>query len=884
MSLQEHLVPAFEPVAAEDAVVAGPTYRITVLTPRLVRLEHSPDGTFEDRPSQLVWYRDQPVPEFTVERADGTVELETDALRLTYDHGAGEGFAPETLSAELADGTVWQYGDEGGTLGGALRTLDNVDGSAPVEPGLLSRDGWTVVDDTDRLVFDDEWVTPREAPAGYEDLYFFGYGRAYRACLEDFTAIAGKAPLVPRWALGTWWSRYREYSQDDLRDLLTAFKQRGLPLSVCVIDMDWHVVDNPHHSGWTGWTWEESLFPDPADFIDWLHDEGVRTTLNLHPAQGVHPHETQYEAFAEDVGIDPERSDPIAFDATDTEFLRGYVEHLLHPLEDEDGIDFWWIDWQQGDESAGMAGLDPLWALNHIHALDRTRDGRRPFILSRWADLGGHRYPVGFSGDTYVSWASLRFQPFLTATSAGVDFGWWSHDIGGHMGGTADPQAFGELYARWTQFGALSPINRIHTMKSRSVDKRPWTFPGEVADALGDALRFRHRLIPYLYTMAWRDHTESVPLVRPMYLHHPEADAAYETPHQYYLGSELVAAPHLRERDDDTNLSRRSVWLPDGEWFDFRSGEHYEGDAWHARYGDLDDLPLYAPAGAIVPLGPDVDWGGIDSPETLTVVAFPGADNSVALYEDDGTSLDHRGGAYATTPLSQTTADGRLTFEIGPVEGDLDQVPDERDYELQFRGVVDLDAVEVTPDVLASDVRYRAADATLVVDLAGVDATEGVTITLDADDNSLVDRRDRTDRHVEHLLSNFAMPAAAKDGLLAESWDSEDLDWLGEYLQAMTPSQRRALCETLTGAGVDLLDHDGEERAVVWNPDGRDDVRFQYTAWGFGPIPPHQDGDYDAGPVPEWRTFDTPEELDATVAVTFADTVTVSCESSADGD
>jgi len=878
MGLQEYQIPAFEPVADPEAVVQGPGFRITVLTPRLLRLECSPEEAFEDRPSQLVWYRDQPVPEFDVDRQGGSIEVETDDLRLTYDWGDHEGFTPETLSVELADGTVWSYGDDGDTLGGALRTLDGVDGAAPTEDGLLSRDGWAVVEDTHRLVFgDDGWVQPRDAAPGYEDLYFFGYGRDYGACLEDFTAITGDTPLLPRWALGNWWSRYWAYSQAELRDLLETFRDRGLPLSVCVIDMDWHVVDNPHHSGWTGWTWNEERFPDPEGFVDWLHDTGLRTTLNLHPAEGVHPHERQYEAFAEDLGIDPESGDPIPFDASDTDFLRGYFDHLIEPMEDGEGIDFWWIDWQQWAESREMAGLDPLWALNHLHALDRTRDGRRPVILSRWAGLGGHRYPIGFSGDAYISWESLRFQPFLTVASANVEFGWWSHDIGGHMGGTADPSAFGELYARWTQFGALSPVNRIHTTKSPSVDKRPWTFPGDVADALRDALRFRHRLVPYLYTMAWRDHAESTPLVRPMYLHHPDAEAAYATPHQYYLGSELLAAPHLRPRDDDTNLSRRSVWLPDGEWFDFASGEYYAGGAWHARYGDLDDVPLYARAGAIVPMQPAVDWGGIDTPGTLQVVAFPGADNTFHLYEDDGTSLDYRDGAYALTPFSQTVEEGRLTFEVGPAEGDLTVLPDERDYELQFRGVLDPDAVEVA-GAPSPDVQYRAEDATLVVSVAAVDVAEGVTVTLETDEASLADRRRDTERRLLELLSHFEMPASAKDHIRWEFPEEWALDWIGEYLQVMTTAQKRAVLETLTGAGMDRLDHDGEDRVVLWNPDGRTDVRFRYTAWDASGAPHEHSGAYQHDTVPEFRTIDFDGGVDETVALNYAEMVTVTCD------
>jgi len=525
MTLSDVHVPEFEPEPNDEAVVRGPDYRFTVLTPRVVRLEYDPDGEFEDRPSQRIWYRDQPVPEFDVEEGSGRVRIATDELAVEYDIGAG-GFTEESLSIELRDGGErWQYGDEAADLGGALRTVDAVKGATDLGEGLVSREGWAVLED-DSLVFDDDgWLEERGRADGYEDRYFFGYGDDYRAVLRDLTALAGDVPMVPRWALGNWWSRYWRYSQSELRGLMEEFRDRGLPLSVCMIDMDWHVIDNEYHYGWTGWTWNEELFPDPPEFVDWLHESGLRTGVNLHPAQGVHPHEEQYEPFAEHMGIDPGTEAPVEFDAADTQFLSGYFEHVIRPMERRDGVDFWWIDWQQWDESPGLAGLDPLWALNHLHALDRTRDGRRPFILSRWPGIGGHRYPVQFSGDHYSLWESLQFQPYLTATSANVNCGWWSHDVGGHTGGTGDPIGFGELYARWTQFGVLSPVNRIHTTKDRFIDKRPWTFGADIAGAVGDALRFRHALVPYLYTMARRNHERGYPLIEPLYYDHPHEEA-----------------------------------------------------------------------------------------------------------------------------------------------------------------------------------------------------------------------------------------------------------------------------------------------------------------------------------------------------------------------
>ncbi|QSG08065.1 glycoside hydrolase family 31 protein [Halapricum desulfuricans] len=863
MSLADYHVPEFEPVADEAAIVETDACRFTVLSSRLLRLEYAPDGEFEDRPSQAVWYRDQPVPEFSATRTDGTLEIETEHLQLRY--AIGGGFTSDSLSIELTGlEETWHYGDSEDNLGGTTRTLDSVDGQTDLEPGLLSRDGWTVLDDTDRLVFDDDgWVTPRDAHDDYEDLYFFGFGHDYFGALRAYTDVAGDVPMIPRWALGNWWSRYWEYSQDELRGLMTQFRERDLPLSVCVLDMDWHVVDNPHHSGWTGWTWDDDLFPDPEGFLEWLHDEGLKATLNLHPADGVHPHEAAYPDIAEHVGIDPASGRPVEFDASDPQFLRGYFEHVINPLED-DGVDFWWIDWQQWRESPEMDGLDPLWALNHLHALDRTRDGSRPFVFSRWADVSNHRYPIGFSGDTVISWDSLSFQPFLTGSAANVQFGWWSHDIGGHFGGSGDPTEFGELYARWLQFGVFSPINRIHTSKMPYVDKRPWAYDGEVREALDDAFVRRHELVPYLYTMVRHNHARAEPPIRPLYYHHPEADVAYNRPNQYYFGSELLAAPHVREREDDIHLSRRPVWLPDGEWFDFETGERYES-GFHTRYGDLDDVPVYAKAGAIVPLDGEPGFGDVEAPEALRVVAFPGADNAFDLYEDDGVTCASRDGDYATTRLAQSFEGDRLTFTIGPIEGIPEHVPDDRTYELQFRGVRE----DVTVSVEGAAGHSRAYDEdtrTLTVSLddagVGVDAT--ATVVLDGEGTNLVAESDWRRSQLEELLWNLSMPAGSKPPLETHAkaflaGERTDLDWLGNFAAALTDAQLRAIAETLVDAGIERLDYAGDDRLLAWNRTRRIDVTYQFATYDRTGTPFGHEGGFRHGSLPGYEVIELSE-------------------------
>ena len=173
------------------------------------------------------------------------------------------------------------------------------------------------------LLTDDGWIAPRRPDT--LDLYVFAYGRDYRAALRALYHLTGPQPLLPRYALGNWWSRYHPYSADEYLGLMDRFAAEGIPLSVAVLDMDWHLVDiDPRHgSGWTGYTWNRDLFPDPPAFLAALHERGLATTLNVHPAEGVHAHEERYAAIARRMGVDPDSELPVDFDPADPAFLRG---------------------------------------------------------------------------------------------------------------------------------------------------------------------------------------------------------------------------------------------------------------------------------------------------------------------------------------------------------------------------------------------------------------------------------------------------------------------------------------------------------------------------------------------------------------------------------
>ena len=609
------------PKSKKEAIVQGDKWRFTVLTENLIRLEYSEEGQFEDRATQTVINRDFDVPKYNVKDSEEKIVISTSTFTLTY---YKKPFSKNTLSIyRKGSSSEWYYGDPTIALPGTIRTLDLATGAVPIDPSIMSPGGIGLLDDSKTsIINDDNTVVPRTN--NNTDIYIFTYGTDFYGCLKDFYKLTGPTPLIPRFALGNWWSRYYKYTQEEYTDLVKTFKKEGYPLAVAVIDMDWHL------DGWTGFTWNEELFPDHVGFLKFLTDNHLKKALNVHPASGIHPHEQCYKTMGEAMGVDVENGEPVAFDITDPKFIDAYFKFVNHPLEDE-GVDFWWLDWQQGNTTK-IPGLDPLWMLNHYHYLDNSRGGKRALTFSRYAGPGSHRYPIGFSGDTEINWGCLDFQPYFTAVASNIGYTWWSHDIGGHLSGNQDE----ELHVRWVQYGIFSPIFRLHSANFEFIKKEPWTKSLTAQNILKKYMRLRHELIPYTYTMNYLTHAESKPLCTPIY-YNLNVDSNHANRNEYYFGSEMIVMPMTRKIDNITNTSVfPNAYLPEGDWFDLFTNKRYKGDRFYNFYRPLDDIPVMVKAGGIIPMAilPE-EINDTANPEGLEVKIFPGADNCFSMYEDN---------------------------------------------------------------------------------------------------------------------------------------------------------------------------------------------------------------------------------------------------------
>ena len=728
--LNQHLIVKTFPKANEENVVLWKNYRVTVLADKLFRIERNAKRKFRDEATQSVWFRNMPKQSFNADMGGAELIIKTESCELKITEKR------EDCRIRLKGGK-WQRMDDSGNLKGTYRTLDCCDGGMHIklpwdsrptgdielETGVCSKNGVAVFDDANSLTLGEDGEIKPETGVG-SDEYVFAYGNDYRSAVQALYKITGNVPLVPRYALGNWWSRYYVYTQEEYLRLLNRFEERKVPLSVATIDMDWHYsteMESDLHieelgrntsfyggnSGWTGYSWNKRLFPDYKKLLKDIKKRDLKITLNLHPAEGVRWWEDQYEEMANAIGRDATTLELIPFDIANTDFINAYFSVLHKPYE-EDGVAFWWIDWQQGTNSA-IAGLDPLWSLNHYHYLDNAVNHSKPLILSRYARIGSHRYPVGFSGDTFITWKTLDYLPYFTSTATNVGYVWWSHDIGGHMFGEKND----ELYVRHVQYGVFSPINRLHSSNAATVTKEPWFYKNGTGLIAQEFLRFRHKLIPYLYTASEKTAREGVALVEPLYYHYDCANA-YKYDREYFFGGNLLVAPVLKKIQKD-GYARQKAWIPEGEWIDIFTGERYYapvGGMEKTLLRTLDTIPVLIRAGGILPLSL-TEGNCVDNPEFLEVDAWEG-DGEYILYED-GRERENTNEVRTFFKNERVAENGRVTQTLTIFSKGMDGViPKNRKLRVCFKDVLPTAEIAVYKDGAKLSLEKTIADCATI--------------------------------------------------------------------------------------------------------------------------------------------------------------------------
>ena len=666
------LIPALAQQPAQSNRVVDGHARFTVITPTLIRLEYSSDAKFIDRRSYFAWDRDVPPPQFTVDRAPGKLIITTSRMKLTW-AGGTQGFDATNLSIAFRDDEgrrqTWHPGDkQTANLGGTLGNLDGASGAEPLPDGVVSRDGWFLFADDTFLLRDgaNPWMQPRPKDE-VDDWYFFGYGQnGYQTALKDLTTISGSIPLPPRYMLGSWRSRYFSFTQDEFQQLVLDYDAHKFPLDVLVMDMGWHTT--PH---WGALDWNKQLIPHPTDMLRWMHAHQLHVTLNWHPNDGVGPWYSQYDELSKALGLDPATKKIIPFDDTNETFMRNYYNLLIDPLEKQ-GVDFWWLD--GGIHLAWDNALD-FWNIG------RPGTGRRGASFSRWGGWGDQRYPIWFSGDTSSLWRTLRFEVPFTATAGNVGADYWSNDISGFRLKIPDPQ----LFTRWVQFGALSPVFRTHGESEFGNYRVPWYYGPRVEAAARRAYDLRDQLLPYIYSSAYLTWTTSSPLSRPLYLDYPKDQQAYTHPEEYEFGPDLLVAPIVTRGMGQVWLGATEMWFPSGTWWNLLTGERVNDPGDRTVLATDDEIPVFARGGVPLPTRKVTPRMAAGPANPLVVRVYPGPDGAFTLYEDDGTSPAYLHGSYALTSLRyRNVGANRVSIAVGPAKGSYAGQPQQRQVVVQL--------------------------------------------------------------------------------------------------------------------------------------------------------------------------------------------------------
>ena len=674
------------PIANEKNVIRGDKYRITILTERLIRFEYDEVGEFENLPTEFAWNRNFPEVSYNIKQDSRFLAISTNYFKISYVKEKpfnGSQFSPTSnLKVEVLNSNgVWYYGNPEVRNYGAPSTGFG-DGKIKFSKSLYSLDGFASVDDSNSKIVEQDG-TVRDRKNKEIDIYLFVYLKDFTKCLKDYYFLTGFPALLPRYALGNWWSRDYAYDDLELKNLLDQFTRKNIPLSILLLDNSWHKLNNKLE---TGFTFNKDLFKAPYEMISYVHNKGIRLGLSVNPTEGFYSIDDNFNQAkkyltADDSGIIP-------FNVLTPRWVDVYLKLYIHPLDNLE-VDFYWI------KNNDKASNEEINLLKHYHIYDMMRNyKRRPMVLAKNSLVAAHRYPVLYSGKNDASWSTLETIPFFNLNATNIGVSWWSHDVGGYHNGIED----NELYIRSVQLGVFSPILKFGVDGGKYYKREPWRWGVKTYSIVRDYLTLRHQLIPYLYAEAYKYHKFGDPLIIPLYYKYPEMYFDERYRNEYYFGSELFISPITKKKDYVMDRSIHKMFIPEGIWYDFVTGKKFPGGKEYVGFFTEQDYPVFAKAGAIIPLGIGESLNDTNPPKNMEIHIFPGCSNSYNLYEDDGTTDLYLRDYYLLTNIQYNYTKDNYELIIKAIEGKAGIVPEYRNYKFKFRNTKEAKGISVLHD------------------------------------------------------------------------------------------------------------------------------------------------------------------------------------------
>ena len=734
-------------------VYRGKTYRISILSDSLIRFEYSDTGSFNDYPTFFAANRSFGKPRVSVEEDENMLIIRNEKFVIEYKkekNYVGSKLVPEGNLKVTIPSTekMWYFNHpEARNLKGSAFSLDDMDSPVSLSKGLFSLDGFTSFDDSRTPILDQNGniIAPNYKNI---DTYLFVYNTDFGIGLRDYFNLTGLPPLIPRYALGVWWSKNEKYNEEDLLKLVHSFKKNEIPFSVLLLG-EYARIKNKYSN--TSFSFNKEIFPNPLGLSGFLHANRIYLGTNIKTEGLVSVEEPTHANFTKIYQKDADKNIPI--NVYNSNFMDAFLKTMINPYL-ASGVDFLWLDDKMPENNLRNFVMT-YFLYNNYHITEE----KRGLLLSRNFGLVPHKYSVLYSGHTNINWKTLRFLPFFNATASNIGISWWSHDIGGFKGGIEDS----ELYMRYVQLGVYSPILRLSSDAGKYYKREPWAWDAKTLKIVHDYLNVRHKLIPYLYSEARKYSTLGSPLIQPLYYKYPET---YDEPlykNEYYFGSELFVSPIVTPKDSIMNRVVHRIFLPNGIWYDFKTGKKFPGGRRYVTFYKDEDYPVFAKTGAIVPMAVlDKDHiNDTSSPKTLEIHIFPGRSNTYKLYEDDGISSKYKKGEYLTTEINYYYKENDFSVSLEAKDGNKSVVPEKRNYIIKFRNTKYTDNVQVFANEMNIKFESYIDDNDFIVEFNDVDPGAKVFIYCKGNDIEIDAARAIND-DLESIITDLSITTALK--------------------------------------------------------------------------------------------------------------------------
>ena len=693
--------------ANKECVFSGDKYRITVLTERLIRLEYSEIGMFEDYPTELVWYRNFEKPEFSVNETNRLLNIKTKYFELNYlkekSFNGGKFNPTKNLKIDLlnSENKTWYYGHpEVRNYGSSMFGLD----SNKLSKSLYSLDGFATIDDSKSAVILENGSFKKRESTGI-DIYVFLYNKDFYYCLNDYFMITGYPPLIPRYALGNWWDKDDIYNELDVSRIVKKFEDNNIPISLFILNK-WHLENEFEFN---------TLYKDPRSIATYVHSKKIKLGLSIQMPTIFKQSTIAFNKLKPYLSTDSNGNIP--FNVFDARTIDAFLKLLIHPL-DNFGVDFYSIN------SFNLNELEPLSIFKHYIYYDAMRDNlKRPLVSAYNYTYAPHRYPILYAGKSSVSWDTLKKIPSFNADAANMGISFWSHDAGGSSGGIEDS----ELFVRFMQLATFSPIFRLGSDSGKYYKREPWKWGLKPRSIATNFLNLRHRLIPYIYTESYKYFKYGKPIIEPIYYNHPMLYDSSLYKDEYYFGSTLLICPITHKKDYLMNRAIKKIYIPDGIWYDFFTGKQLKGNRRYVSFYRDQEYPVFVKAGAIVPMSLDAT-NDTSSPQNMEINVFPGANNTYSIYEDDGETNNYLKGDYLITNIEFIYEKNNYKLTILPVKGKKGIIPEKRNYKIRFKNTKPTSTVSTFISGNRVSNNCYKEDTDLIVEVNDIPTAEQLTI------------------------------------------------------------------------------------------------------------------------------------------------------------